>query len=122
MSETTHQHHGPMEWFGQASAAEPQPLLVCQYCGFVRDDASGDREQPATWMAMGAYRKKTAVQLRDLPFVHTYCPSCASRIQANTIVLRNPATTSDSLRTPMRVRIDRGWLTFIKSMVERRWR
>jgi hypothetical protein len=41
MKETTHQRDWPVEWFGQASAAEPRPLLVCQYCGFVRDDESG---------------------------------------------------------------------------------
>lgn len=67
---------------------------------------------------MGTYRKKSAVELRDVPFVHTYCPNCVPRVQANNIALRDPATTSHSIRATWRVEFDRGWITFIKMMVE----
>jgi hypothetical protein len=125
MIEMAHQHHWPMELLRQASDAEPQPLLECQYCGIVRDDESRERERPAIWIAMAAYRKKSAVQLRDVPFVHTYCPNCLTRIQATQIGLQNLASTAPahtSIRTPLRVWTDRGWLIFIKGLVERKRR
>jgi hypothetical protein len=125
MIEMAHQSVWPMESLGQTSGSEPQPLLVCQYCGFVRDDESWQCERPAAWVAMATYRKKSILRLRDVPFVHTYCPNCLPRIQANKLNLRNLATTAPahkSIRTPLRVRIDRGWLTFIKGMVERKRR
>jgi len=114
-----------MELLGHVSGSEPHPLLVCQYCGFVRDDEPWQRDRPAAWIAMKAYRNRSAVRLRDVPFVHTYCPNCLPRIQANKLGLRDLATTAaahKSIRTPWRAWIDRGWITFIKGMVERKKR
>ncbi|MDH4245745.1 MAG: hypothetical protein OEV38_18540 [Nitrospira sp.] len=120
-----HQQHWPMEWLEQASAEEPQPLLVCQYCGVVRDDTAREREQTAAWMTMAAYRRKHAVQLRDVPFVHTYCPTCLPRIQGTRVGHKdhaNSAPAQTSIRSPLRVWIDRGWLAFLKGMIERKGR
>ncbi|MBK9307402.1 MAG: hypothetical protein IPM58_10030 [Nitrospira sp.] len=120
-----YQPHGPMEWLDQASAGEPHPLLVCQYCGVVRDDAASEREQTAAWMTMAAYRRKHAVQLRDVPFVHTYCPTCLPRIQGTDLGHQGHATSVPvhvSIRTPLRVWSDRGWLAFIKGLIERKGR
>ena len=120
-----HQHHWPMELLGQVSGLEPQPLLVCQYCGFVRDDESRERERPAVWVAMATYRKKSAVRLRDVPFVHSYCPTCLPRIQGTHVAHQDhatPAPSHTSIRMPLPVWIDGGWLTFIKGMIERKKR
>jgi hypothetical protein len=120
-----HQQHWPMEWLEQASAEEPQPLLVCQYCGVVRDDEAREREQTAAWMTMATYRRKYAVRLRDVPFVHTYCPTCLPRIRGTHVGRQDRATSGPvptSIGTTLRVWIDRGWLTFIKGLVERKRR
>lgn len=125
MIEMTHQHHWPMELLEQASGGEPQPLLVCQYCGFVRDDEPREHNRTAAWIAMAAYRRKRAVQLRDVPFVHTYCPTCLPRIQGTQLALHGLETTAPvytSIRTRLRTWIDRGWRTLTNGLVERKRR
>lgn len=118
-----HQRHWPMAWLEQASAEEPQALLVCQYCGVVRDDKAREHEQRAAWMTMAAYRRKHDVQLRDVPFVHTSCPTCLPRIQGTRVGLQGLATAAPehaSIRTSLRVWIDGGWLAFLKGMIARK--
>lgn len=117
-----HQHHWPMTWLEQASTEEPPPLLVCQYCGIVRDDEAREREQTAMWVTMAAYRSKYAAQLRGVPFVPTYCPTCLPRMQGThpghkERVTSVPAHTS--IKTSLGVWSDRGWLAFLKGLIER---
>ena len=80
MIEMTHRGVCPMNPPEYAPESGTVPLLVCQYCGFVRDEQSRQRDQIPVWIPMKAYRENNKVRLSEIPFVHIYCPDCSRRL------------------------------------------
>lgn len=113
----------PMNPSGQAPDSGPLPLLVCQYCGFVRADESRQRDQLPVWLPMKAFREKNEVRLRDIPFVHVYCPDCSQRLEQksrSTLTTAYRGAINTSIGTLMRERIEQGLTTLLQTIFNRK--
>jgi len=99
--------------------SEPSPLLVCQYCGFVRDDESRQRDQLPVWIPMKAYRENREVRLSNVPFVHIYCPGCSQRLRqknSRTLNTAHRGAMNTSIGTLTLEWIEQGLTTLLKTI------
>ncbi len=115
----THRWVWPMNPLEYTPESGPAPLFVCQYCGFVRDDESRQRDQLPVWMPMKAYRENNKVRLSDIPFVHIYCPDCSRRLEPkhrNALNRAHRSAMNTAIGTLTRERIEQGLRTFLKTI------